>query len=440
MVAVARMVTGFLERLHRKLFHVEAGPSTRTFFKNIGYIGLGSFGATIFLFVVNTVAVRVLGPAEYGKYILLLSVSNFMVIPMGMGLQVSLMKYLPRALHDYSVRVRTSATAFWLIAVATVITGIAAYAARDYGMALLAVPASVFLWAIFYSIIVAFKEFGDGLMKGLHQFRQQAILSVLYSLVIFAVFFSLFFTVERTFLMYVWAVMAGFLFYGVVLIVWNGVNLRLSLVSKIIACDLAAYGLLSLLNAPSWFVITNADRFLMNRFFDAGAVGLYAVYMSASMIIMGRGLSFFINVFFPTVAGIRDIAAVNKKINRAFAVLAVPVVMFNSLIMHGMFLVYGQEYPFDVIFALLFSVSGFLYSLVHIKWSMIMTRSTAALRRYAWVSLWGAVLSLFLNYFLIQFMGIMGAVVSALITYSYFLVVAEYYLNKNYHHAHDLRS
>lgn len=437
MVAVARMITGFLEWFHRKLFRVSAGAGTRAFFKNIGYTGLGSIGATLFLFAVNTVAVRVLGPGEYGNYILVVSVSHFMALFMGIGLEVSLMKYLPRSLHDYSVRARTSATAFWLIAAATAITGIAAYAARDYGMTLLAIPASVFLWAIAYSAILAFKEFGDGVAKGLHYFRQQAILSALYSLVIFVVFFSLFFTVERTFLIYVWAIMAGFLFYAVILIVWNGVSLRPSLVSKTIARDLAAYGLLSLLNAPSWFIITNADRFLMNRFFDAGAVGLYAVYMSTSMIIMGRGLSFFINVFFPTVAGISAIAAVNKKINKAFMVGAVPIVIGNTGIMYGMFLIYGAAYPFYFFWTILFSISALLYSLVHIKWSMIMTRSETALRRYAWVSLGGAVINFALSYFLIQSMGIVGAVLSALITYVYFLAVAEYYLKKEYWYGSD---
>ncbi len=427
MVKIKHVIGRIFNYIHRLVFGSEAGAGTHVFFKNIGYTGAGAIGSTLFLFAVNTVAVRALGPLEYGKYILVLSTANFMIIPMVMGLQVSLMKHVPRTKEDSRMRATIIATAFWLVVFATAVFGIIAYAVRGYIVAWFAIPALVFIWAIPYSAILAYKEYVDGVVKGLRQFGRQAIVSVAYAGVICAIFFYLFFAVERTFLIYVWAVMAGFFFYSLVLMAWNGARIHPSLISKSAARDLMAYGLLSLLNTPSWFIITNADKFLMNRFFDVGAVGLYAVYMSTSMIIMGRGLSFFTNVFFPTAAGISDIAAVNRKINRALAVFAVPVIALNILIMYGMFLIYGSAYPFNFFFAAVFSLSGILYSAVHIKWSMIMTRSEAALRYYGWVSLGGAIISFALNYWLIQYMGIAGAVLSAFVTYGYFLVVAAYY-------------
>lgn len=432
MVNITRAVSRIFNHIHRALFHADPGKGTEAFFKNVSYTGMGAVGSTIFLFAVNAVAVRVLGPAEYGKYILLLSVSNFMIIPMVMGLEVSLMKYLPEKRHDARGRAVTSVTAFWVMMLAIFVTSVFIYMFKDYLAAWFAVPLSLFAWAFAYSISAALKAFGDGVLKGLHQFNRQAIIAPLYSIIIFIVFFYLFFTAEKTFLLYVWAIMVGFLFCFAAVVFWNKLSLRLSLFDAKTAGTLMRYGLYSLLNAPSWFIITNADRLLMNRFFDVGTVGLYAVYMSTSMIIMGRGLSFFINVFFPTVAGVSSIAAVNQKINKILVIFAVPVIALNALIMHGMFLIYGRAYPFDFSFAILFSVSGLLYFLVHVKWSMIMTRSEAALRHYAWISFGGALLSFVLSYFLIQRAGVLGAVLAASVTYIYFLAFAARYMRARF--------
>lgn len=115
MVRIKSVVSRIFNYTHRTLFHSDPGAGTRAFFKNMGFAGVGALGSTLFLFAVNTVAVRVLGPAEYGNYILLLSAANFMVIPMGLGLQVSLMKYVPRTAGGSLMRATTIATAFWLI-------------------------------------------------------------------------------------------------------------------------------------------------------------------------------------------------------------------------------------------------------------------------------------------------------------------------------------
>ena len=111
-----------------------------------------------------------------------------------------------------------------------------------------------------------------------------------------------------------------------------------------------------------------------------------------------------------------------------------PLLLVNGLVMYLMLLLYGKDYPINFGWMTVFSLNALLYSLVHIKWSMIITEGTDGLKVYAWHSLAGAIISLGLNIFLIKEFGIIGAAFAAIVTYVYFLTTAGFYLKKERHH------
>lgn len=414
-----------LNWFHIRIFGAEMGGGTRTFAKNIGYTVLGNLGTTAFLFIVNIVAVRTLGPTEYGKYILILSVVNFLTIPMLMGMHTSAMKYLPEH-KDPADRAEIISTSFWAVIVFTLVLSVIFYFSGPFLSSILGLPVLIFLSAILYSILLSIEGISGAILKGLHAFRKLAIFGVINAATIFITFFILFFFWEdRTYKLYIYSILAGLLAFSAIVITQNIKNLSLSLFNMNKLKLLLKYGILGISTSFSWFIITTVDRFMLNKFTNTEAVGIYAVYIGTSSIIIGRFFSLFLTVFFPTVAGVTYKLEINKKINKLIKIGAIPYLVINCLLIFIMFKIYGADYPFNLFLALMFSVSVMLYNILHLKWNLLNSSGAKLLSIFSKYSFVGAVVSLVLNYFLINQFGIYGALFTSLFIYTCLFILAD---------------
>lgn len=420
----------FLNFFHLLIFKTEMGEITKNFVKNISYTTLGSIGYTFFLFFVNIAAVRVLGPEEYGKYILILSVMGFLEIPMFLGLSSSLMKYLPEA-DDEKNKLAVIATSFWIIFISTVISTLSFLLFKNFFASLFGLPVALFIFAILYSVINVFQLTINSVLRGLHEFKKMAILQVVFAASIFVSFFTLLiYSGDKTFRLYVWSIVIGSVIYSLYYLITNYKKFSLFNFDKNKLKILLNYGLLTVLNLISWFFISNTDRFFINKFISTSAVGIYAVYTGASMIIISKGLSPFLGVFFPTVSGMNNKLEINSKLNKLIKVGVIPFFAVNFILMYLMFLIYGNKYPVNFVWFLFFSISAILYAVAQVKWNLIFSQGTAALKTYAWCSLAGAVFSLVLNYVFIRRFGIAGALGASIFVSLFFLLTASVYLYK----------
>lgn len=416
--------------IHRLIFKTEMGEGTITFAKNISYTTLGNLGLTFFLFFVNIAAVRYFGPEEYGKYALVLSVSNFLIIPMFFGMNISLLKYVPEHKDDAVKQRAIISTATWMIIFCALFFGAIFYLFRNQLSALVHIPAVIFLFAVIYTVPAAIKNTAESILKGQHQFGKHAALEVVFAAAIFAAFFIMFFSGRRDFAAYVIAIVVGFAVYSAIVFIKQAGNLSLKYFDKTKMSAIIKYGILTVFSSLSWSVITGADRFLLNKYADLKTVGIYVVYVGASSIIISRVLSIFLNVFFPTVSGIKNRWEVNKRIDRLLKLGLAPFLALNCAVMYVMFLIYGKNYPVNFFWIIIFSLSAVLFSFSQIKWNLIFSEGVAALKTYVRYSFVGAGFSLFLNFVLIIKFGVLGAVYSSLAVSLYFLLAASHYLKK----------
>lgn len=428
----------FFDFFHILIFKTEMGVGTKNFLKNIGYTTLGNIGYTFFLFFVNLVAVRVLGPEEYGKYILISSIIGFLEIPMFMGLQTSITKYLPENYKDENKRNSIMATAFWGISGFTFLSTLFFLVFRKYFSGIFGLPILFFIFSVVYSVLNVFQIVAGAVLKGLHEFKKLAILQVIYAAIIFVSFFTIFLIAKsKTYHVYIFSIMIGLFTYFLYFFITNYRKLFFSFFNKRWFKVLLNYGGLNVLNSFSWFFISSSDRFFINKFSSTTAVGIYAVYTGASMILINKGFSPFLGVFFPTVSAIDNKSEINYKLNKLIKIFFLPFIIINFILMFLMFKVYGEKYPVNFFWFLIFSLNAILYAVSQVKWNLIFSNGISALKVYAKCSFLGAVISLILNYFFIKIFGILGAIMSATVVSTFFLISASFWFKKTLSSSRD---
>ena len=97
---VRGFVVGIIIWLYTKVFRKEAGPVTRNFMRNVVYVFIGLFVAKLLSLFFQIYVGRSIGAAEYGKYSFVFSVSQFLWVPMLMGVGMATVKYLSSERDD----------------------------------------------------------------------------------------------------------------------------------------------------------------------------------------------------------------------------------------------------------------------------------------------------------------------------------------------------
>ncbi|GEM_PF-6876779 len=420
----------FLNWFHKLVFKTEASPAVFKFVKNIGYSGFGTVGYTFILFFVNFYVVRFFGPEEYGKYILLFSTFNILSVSMLFGLNTSLVKFLPEVKENKEIQKKIASSGLAGILLFSILSCLLFYFFQDTFANLLGVPVVLFLFSLLYSIFAVIKGFFDAIFKGNHEFKKQALLSLIYALIILFSFFVLnYFFHYKSYLIYVFAIIVGIIFYCLFsLFEFRKLLFPFSFERKIFF-KMIGYGFFSSLSSLIWLAIGSLNIIFINYFLDIKTVGIFAVYYGASMLIVSRALGIFINVFFPTASGISDKHYVNNKLNKLMKLGFLPGIILNMIVIMIMLFVYGDEYPLKFVWILLFSVASIIYSYANIKWNLIASIDNSSMRYCTKHSLISLVLYLFINYVSIVSLGVIGAVFSMIVSSAYIYFVCEFYLN-----------
>jgi len=420
-----------LNKIHLWIFKVEMGPETARFAKNIGYMSFGTIGYTAILFIANFSVIRFFGPEEYGKYILLFSIVSLLTMPMYFGLHTSLTKFLPENDGDENGQKKISATAISLAILLTVICAAIYIFFSDTLANQLKVSASLFILAITYSVFAVFKGLADALLKGLKEFREQAKFALYYAVVILALFFILWFcTGSRSYTVYAGSIIAGIIFYSLFVFIKYRKRVFPLSYDRAVGSKLLNYGFFSTIGALSWAIIGTSDRFFLNNLSDAKIVGIYAAYYGASMLITSRALGVFLNVFFPTVAGIKDKKIIGKKLNKMMLVSAIPIFLLNCITIFAAIFLYGESYPLNFGWMAAFSISSVIFTFSSIRWNLVAAEGVVSMRYCAIHSIICIVINLASNALLVARFNVLGAVFASVISSTYLLAVSALYFYK----------
>jgi O-antigen/teichoic acid export membrane protein len=146
-------------------------------------------------------------------------------------------------------------------------------------------------------------------------------------------------------------------------------------------------------------------------------VGIYRAYSAGSISIAMALFAMFNAVFFPTASKYEKKGAIFERLNKLmpyFGGLGVPMTVLCVFILLKF---YGAEYPFDLGLAILFGVAG-VVAFINGCYAWLMA---SVGQRGIMVTTSGALIcaltNVVLNILLIPLMGLVGAVISTIVSY-----------------------
>lgn len=415
------------EIAHLRIFGHEMGDEMRQFISNLSVVFLGSTLSSILLLFVNLFSARILGPADFGKFQLVMTVGQFFLIFMLMGLSTASVQYLARQKRDeedptiYSVLIAGLVSVF-------LVGSISLYFSEKISL-IFGVAKPILVIGVYLAGSLTLYQITRSFLQGYKMMRTLACLDFVYALIIVTsvtgAFLSGSFGTYRVLSM---TFILGYVLYGVIVVykLFPGIRASFSL-EKI--KTILHYAWYAFLGSITGFLLNNMDRLWINHYYASDVVGIYSAYMLVASVIFGQLTQIFITVFFPTVSGYTNQVAIVEKIRKSevFILLFVPLISF--LVSLAVFK--AIHFDFNVLFGLVFSFNSGLMVLWQVKMWLLNSRGVSGVRVVVLSSFIVGVINLVICAVSIPKFGILGAglaaTVSGAILYCYytFRLVAE---------------
>lgn len=363
--------------VHIRIFGYKMGNTMAKFLEHLSWSFFGVLVATGLVSVANLVAGRLLGPVEYGKYALIVSMATIFIIPMTLGLDTANTYFIAKSKSNEE-KDKYIATTF-LVSAGLIMASVAIIlVCSDFITQLFSVDISLLMIILVFSIFLVLRNIADSIIKGLHIFQFQALIRMGEALVGTSAFFlfircnSLF-----SFKAYTFAMMAGYCFY-IVFSLWR-VRERVRF-SFDRAKEMLSYGGFAITGSIATVIFYSADKIAVNKYLGIEQLGLYSAYQTFSFLLVAQFSLFFINVFFPYMASMENTGAALQKLNRVGLILFMPVFLALVAVIWLAIALLGNKYQFDWVLACEFSflatISAYYYGL----WWLINSKSKKGIR------------------------------------------------------------
>ncbi|PID52766.1 MAG: hypothetical protein CR972_00215 [Candidatus Moraniibacteriota bacterium] len=377
-------------KIHRIFFGRDAGQNMHIFAKNVLVTFFGGISAFGVLFFVNVFAARMLGPEEYGKYSVFLSIAQLLSLLFVLELDVSALFFLSKKNIEEKRVITASIMNIFMISI--IVFSLLALSIF-YFIDVKDVSFLAFIGVLSLGFVFAFERMMDAFLRSDGKYHIQSFLRFLDAVLVACALCVFFFVFKNaTFYSYVGSVIFGSFFFGIF-----GLFFVRSILSRCIwntkkISEIFRHNSYGLVNAMINGVIKNTDKILIASILGLGMSGIYAAYFTSSIIVGERIVQLFVNVFFPTMRdNTKNISRIYAKINAVFIKLFVFLFICASFGVFLMVSLYGKEYTI----VWMWIVLGGLYIVVHFFASlygwMLSSISTKGYKYYNVAFLYGAV-------------------------------------------------
>lgn len=344
--------------VYEGMFHEKMSKDVVDFFKKVYYVGIGTIIATIFSFVFNILAGRIVGPSEYGKFALVQSVAMFLFVPMVLGLNNAMVKYNAEK-NDYYRQRGIISTAYILVFALTTISTSIFYIFSHQISKVFSVSYESFHLSILFSVSYVFYFMATSALRSLHKMKMLSALHPIFSINLLLSLAFFIYIGEISFKSIVFSMYIGHILTGSIILLY---------IKKYIIFDIdmrwvkifSKYCRYSVLSGISFIIYTNIDKIMINKYMLEANVGLYNAYYYGSINLMGIFSGIFMTVFFPTASQYDNKKPIFNKINKFtpyLLLLGVPIVLFAELIILKLF---GENYQIDISLAIIFAIASIL--------------------------------------------------------------------------------
>lgn len=348
-----------LENLHVKIFGSKMSSAMRSFLGHLSWSFLGMAFSSLVLFLINVVAGRIMGPEEYGRYNLVLTIAYVVSVLMVFGQDMACIKYIASSGTEKEKRGHFS-NSLWVVSVSILVVSILAFLFAAPAASLLGTTKILFAWAILYAAIFSARSILDSLFRALIEFKLQALVKILEGIVILGIFVGLFFLLQKQgYQSYVFSLTVGFLFFCILFFYRNKFALK-SFDKKLFA-KTWDYTRKTILLAVVTILAASIDKLFVGKFLGVKELGVYSAYLTASILLVSQSAVIFGNAFFPMINKIEETKkpAIVEKVDRLGLLFFAPGVLGIFVASFLLFKMFGREYELNLAYLLIFSSSSF---------------------------------------------------------------------------------
>ncbi len=424
--AFSQKSMAFLTLLYERIFQERINEEVKNFIKNLSYVGFGTILSTLFSFLFNIIAGRILGPSGYGSFTLVQSIAMILYIPMMLGFNTAMIKYCAES-EDRDSLSRIISTTYIiiviLIAISVIIFGIFTNQLINF----FSINQEMVCLSILFAVLFVFYTLTTSTLRGLHQIKIFALFQPIFGFILLLTFLIL---IALQFFSFVAMVYAYYFAFGVIGFILVFVFLKKYLsfrVDRSWFSKALRYSNLALIGGLAFALYSNIDRILINHYMDLESVGIYGVYYYSSTAVIGLFSGIFITVFFPTASKILDKKIIYSKLNKTIPyllILGIPGAFLGEFII---LLFFGKEYPIDFPLMILFAISAILVTWYTLFAWFFNSEGVNGARLTVSGTLVIAITNITLNIILIPQIGLYGAIGATLVAFGLGLGYNYYY-------------
>jgi O-antigen/teichoic acid export membrane protein len=392
-----------------------SGPRVRAFAKNLGYLLGTDLLLTALTFGLTAWVVRTLGPAEFGQVNLTVSVAQFWLVAMLLGMHAGATRFIAAHPGDSG---RIAATALALAAGACLVLAPLILAGRGQGEGLFGVGPGVFTWSVVLAASLVAQQVGNGILAGFQRFRDISAYNAAAGLAFAAIAGALLMGGRLlTFADFIAANVARWLIFGACALV--AVHSRLGRPSWPWARQLLGFGGYYTVSAAAHLLILGAiDTLILNAYHGPGAVGLYGAYYVSFNLFSNRVLRLVSDVMMPAAAAHEDRRRLLRRALGLYARSAwflVPAVVVLTAVL---FRVYGGAFAFRWELAALMGVNVSLYAISTLLGDFLVAAGNRGMRLSMYAAFVTAAINVCANLLLVPPLAVTGTLLASSLAFS----------------------
>lgn len=406
-------------------------------------------------FIIHSVLGRVLGPADYGRYGLIITLTTMVITLIGNGIPTAMAKYISEVFETNPrkvLKIKNQAITLQTLIIGT-ITLIFFFSAGLIAK-VLGDPTLAPLFRFSTLIIPAFAaaSFYFSYYTGLHKFNTQATLKTLRSIfrIVFVVSLAIFFGLKGSIAGYVLAPFSVFLIAYFIDKLKINKDLRQSIEAsdKNQAFDfdwkkLVNYGWQIVVFFLAYELLISIDLYMVKGILkDDTLTGIYNASLTVGRIpyYIFYSMTIFLlpMVSKASAKSLKDAKSIIDNALRLMLLLLVPMVILMSAYSQPILqLLYGQKYLAGAIpMSVLVYGVGFLTIFYVLSFAM---NGAARTKTAMFISAFGFVINALLNYFFIKSFGILGSAYATSIASFVIMLLMLYFVKKDFDAGFDWR-
>lgn len=392
-------------RLYSAVLKEQPGEGVRQFFRHLSWIG-GSFAAAkVISSLVNIAAGRALGPQEYGKINVMVSVGTIISTFLLAGNHVSAVKY--------GVDAERRDKVFSTVAVASLAMGTAVLSLTFFFRSELCVffgiDSGMLLLAASYAAATSAFMLASGMQQARGDFHERGLSEVAFSLILAASFILSLTMSGRVYKAMAYAYITAF---GTMAALWlyrMAGHIRFALAGMENFRRISAYSMYSFGSSLSACLGFSVQSLMVNAYLPARDVGIYAAYYTITIGAAGYLVYAATTVLFPKASAstnrrrLWDLAAGAMKFLAPASFICLLVLETAVLALMG-----RHQYGMNAALMLLFAASGTLIMIQNLLGQIVASEGVRASRLSLFISAGSGISNFLLCLLLIPRLGVAG--------------------------------